>query len=158
MTSSPLRPFPITDDCVQEILTFFSHLISPLTLTNLVTGCFDFSSLSNPLPVALHDGQAQYCAWHLQPALVGSSFPSSVICNLMSVTRTSSKSNHPVRFAVFIATFIVFMRFWWPESHCFGCVKILFVIRNISKSPHKERQILWHLNVVYYLYDSCYCS
>lgn len=107
-------PFPITDDCVQEILTFFSHLISPLTLTNLVMGCFDFSSLSNPLPVALHDGQAQYCAWHLQPALVGSSFPSSVICNLMSVTCTSSKikPTHEIYCIVFVVCLLEILVTW----------------------------------------------
>lgn len=146
--SSPLRLFSNHWWlCPRDINLFFPHLISPLTLTNLVMGCFDFSSLSNPLPVALHDGQAQYCAWHLQPALVGSSFPSSVVFNLMSVTRTSSK-NWP-----FLWNFLYcihgdcdfYMRF------CFGSVKLLFVIWSTSKSLHKERQILWHFNVVYYL-------
>lgn len=28
-----------------------------------------------PPPAAMHDGQARYCAWHLQQVLVGASFP-----------------------------------------------------------------------------------
>lgn len=93
----------ITDDC-PEILTFPSphHLISPLTLNEPYDGLFWFLfPISNPLPVALHDGQAQYCAWHLQRALVGASFPSSVLCDLQSVTRMSSKSNQQLFLHVF---------------------------------------------------------
>lgn len=87
--------------CLRNI-NFFSHVISPFPLTNLVMGCFDFSSLPNPLPVALHDGQAQYCAWHLQPALVGSSFSFFscfffLFCNLVSLSHWSSKSNCPIK-------------------------------------------------------------
>lgn len=128
-------------------------LFSPLILTNLVMGCFDFSSLSNPLPVALHDGQAQYCAWLLQPVLVGSSFPSRALCNLTYVNHTSPKWNL-FKCIAFMTALWFFNEFWQPESHCFGCLKTFIEILSISKGPHKEGWIFDHLNVVFY---PCYC-
>lgn len=67
--------------CLVDLHMSVTHLLSFLLLSLLPTihpptpPAPQLPCPSTTPPAAMHDGQARYCAWHLQQVLVGATFP-----------------------------------------------------------------------------------
>lgn len=98
---------------VMHILHFFSSLFTPPS--------------PNTPPAAMHDGQARYCAWHLQQVLVGASFPLlntlSPLWSHVCAIELTTQREHLLHFC---AHFIVLTLCYEALCWCFFTSKQLF--------------------------------